>query len=144
PPRSTHLPFLLSPPPQKPPPSKRPPLSPPPQTPPPTLPPVGPANRFPQNRPSLPSHSRLIPHSPLHCRRSHSRDFVPWRFSDAWRHRVWIGSSCRRQRNLHISGREHLQYNALTEDSYSMTSSTRARSARVARSFPVHPSTSAS
>jgi len=34
------------------------------------------------------------------CRRSHSRDFVPWRFSDAWRHRVWIGSSCRRQRNL--------------------------------------------
>src|SRR5262249_40089686 len=49
----------------------------------PTLPPVGPANRSPQNRPSLPCPSSLIPHSPLHCRRSHSRDFVPCRFSDA-------------------------------------------------------------
>jgi hypothetical protein len=49
----------------------------------PTLPSLGPANSSPQTRPSLPCPSSLIPHSPLHCRRSHSRDFVPWRFSDA-------------------------------------------------------------
>ena len=29
-----------------------------------------------------------------------SRDFVPWRFSEACRPRAWRGSSCRRQRNL--------------------------------------------
>jgi Alcohol dehydrogenase GroES-like domain len=28
-------------------------------------------------------------------------DFVPWRFSDACRHRPWMTSSCRRPRNLH-------------------------------------------
>jgi hypothetical protein len=30
-----------------------------------------------------------------------SRDFVPWRFSDAGRHSPWMTSSCRRPRNLH-------------------------------------------
>jgi len=27
-----------------------------------------------------------------------SRDFVPWRFSDAARRRAWLGASCRRSR----------------------------------------------
>jgi hypothetical protein len=36
-----------------------------------------------------------------------SRDFVPWRFSDAGRHSAWMASSCRRPRNLHISGLMH-------------------------------------
>jgi len=49
----------------------------------PTLPLVDPANSSHQNRPSLPCQSSLIPHSPPQGRRSHSRDFVPWRFSDA-------------------------------------------------------------
>jgi hypothetical protein len=33
-----------------------------------------------------------------------SRDFVPWRFSDAHRERATRGSECRRPRNLHRSG----------------------------------------
>ena len=33
-----------------------------------------------------------------------SRDFVPWRFSDAGRHSPWMTSSCRRPRNLHTFG----------------------------------------
>jgi hypothetical protein len=34
-----------------------------------------------------------------------SRDFVPWRFSDAGRHSPWMISSSRRPRNLHRSRR---------------------------------------
>src|SRR5262249_39815033 len=71
------------------------------QTHPPTTPFGHPANCFPQNRPSLPCPSRLIPHSPLHCQRSHSRDFVPWRFSYACRRRAWIRSSRRRPKTLY-------------------------------------------
>src|SRR5215831_18105087 len=56
-----------------------------------TIPPVSPANSFPQNLLSLPCASRLIPHSPPQGRRSLSRDFVPWRFSDACRRRSSIG-----------------------------------------------------
>ena len=37
-----------------------------------------------------------IPIEPAAPRRSTSRDFVPWRFSDACRRRAWMGSSCRR------------------------------------------------
>ncbi len=59
-------------------------------TPPPALPPAGPANCSTQNRPSSPCPSRLIPHSPLHLRRSASRDFVPRRFSDVCRQRAWM------------------------------------------------------
>jgi hypothetical protein len=33
-----------------------------------------------------------------------SRDFVPWRFSDACPPSAWMDLSCRRPRNLHISG----------------------------------------
>jgi site-specific recombinase XerD len=36
-----------------------------------------------------------------------SRDFVPWRFSDAGRHSAWMASSCRRPRNLHKSRLMH-------------------------------------
>jgi hypothetical protein len=45
--------------------------------------------------------------SPLHCSRSTSRDFVPWRFSDACCRSSWLPLSCRRQRNLHRS--RHMQ-----------------------------------
>ena len=34
---------------------------------------------------------------------SNFRDFVPWRFSDAGRHRPYMASSCRRPRSLHRS-----------------------------------------
>src|SRR5262249_33472338 len=67
----------------------------------PTLPLVGPANSSHQNRPSLPCPSSLIPHSPPQGRRSHSRDFVPWRFSYACRRRAWIRSSRRRPKTLY-------------------------------------------
>ena len=36
-----------------------------------------------------------------------SRDFVPWRFSDAGRHSAWMASSCRRPRNLHTTRLMH-------------------------------------
>src|SRR5262249_14840214 len=88
-------------PPPKQPPSHGPTLFPPLQTHPLTTPFGDPANCFPQNRPSLPCPSRLIPHSPLHCQRSHSRDFVPWRFSYACRRRAWIRSSRRRPKTLY-------------------------------------------
>src|SRR5690242_9853896 len=35
--------------------------------------------------------------------------------SDAWRRRMWIGSPCRRQRNLKIGGCERLQQGACTD-----------------------------
>ena len=38
-----------------------------------------------------------------------SRDFVPWRFSDAGRHSAWMASSSRRPRNLHRSRHLTLQ-----------------------------------
>ena len=44
-------------------------------------------------------HSNQVPrlnlHSPQHRRCPTSRDFVPWRFSDAGRRSAWIASSCR-------------------------------------------------
>src|SRR6266436_3505591 len=36
-----------------------------------------------------------------------SRDFVPWRFSDAGHHSAWMISSSRRPRNLHTTGLMH-------------------------------------
>ena len=45
-----------------------------------------------------------IAHAAPTC--STSRDFVPWRFSDASRQRMRIGSSCRRPNNLHMSGHQ--------------------------------------
>ena len=53
------------------------------------------AKTFGWSRPTGRCPSSLIPHSPPHRRRSASRDFVPWRFSDASRQRAWRGSSCR-------------------------------------------------
>ena len=41
--------------------------------------------------------------SPLHCSRSTSRDFVPWRFSYACRRRARIGSSCTRPKTSTIA-----------------------------------------
>jgi hypothetical protein len=41
------------------------------------------------------------PYDSLPSRRQTSRDFVPWRFSDADRISAWRVSSCRRPRNLH-------------------------------------------
>jgi hypothetical protein len=41
---------------------------------------------------------------PAHSGRSISRDFVPWRFSDACPHSAWMDLSCRRPRNLHNIG----------------------------------------
>jgi hypothetical protein len=43
------------------------------------------------------------PYDSLPNRRQISRDFVPWRFSDADRISAWRVSSCRRPRNLHKS-----------------------------------------
>src|ERR1700731_1070115 len=43
-------------------------------------------------------HSNHVPAAeqrPRHRRCPTSRDFVPWRFSDAGRHSSWIASSCR-------------------------------------------------
>ena len=40
------------------------------------------------------------PYDSLPNRRQTSRDFVPWRFSDADRISAWRVSSCRRPRNL--------------------------------------------
>ena len=53
---------------------------------------------------------RLNPHSSsLHRLCPTSRDFVPWRFSDAGRISAWRVTSCRRPRNLHISGHQRDQ-----------------------------------
>ena len=59
------------------------------------------AKTFGWSRPTGRCPSSLIPHSPPHRRRSASRDFVPWRFSDASRQRAWRGSSCRCPRTLY-------------------------------------------
>jgi hypothetical protein len=51
-----------------------------------------------QSSPTKPS-PRLNPHSARGTLCPHtSRDFVPWRFSDAGRHSAWRGSSCRRSK----------------------------------------------
>jgi hypothetical protein len=80
----------------------------------------------PQYRPPKPSRPRstpqstcLIPHSRSCTVGCHtSRDFVPWRFSDASCCRAWIASSCRRPRNLNKSCRKHVQQCTPTEGSF--------------------------
>src|SRR4029077_9788117 len=47
------------------------------------------------------SHGAAKSRSSLHHLCPTSRDFVPWRFSDAGRISAWRVTSCRRPRNLH-------------------------------------------
>src|SRR4029077_12022484 len=54
------------------------------------------------------SHGAAKSRSSLHRLCPTSRDFVPWRFSDAGRTSAWWVSSRRRPRNLH--NKRHLQF----------------------------------
>ena len=72
---------------------------------PPTLPPVGPANAPPNKSTIVTDAPRALNPHRARCTvaRSTSRDFVPWRFSDACRQRAWMGSSSRRPRTCTIT-----------------------------------------
>src|SRR4029077_12956845 len=55
------------------------------------------------------SHGAAKSRSSLHRLCPTSRDFVPWRFSDAGRISAWRVTSCRRPRNLHITVHRRFQ-----------------------------------
>jgi hypothetical protein len=44
-----------------------------------------------------------------------SRDFVPWRFSDAGYRSAWLDRRCRRPKTCTISGREQVQQKGATK-----------------------------
>jgi len=65
---------------------------------------------------STPQSTCLIPHSRSCTVGCHtSRDFVPWRFSDASCRRAWIAFSSRRPRNLNMNRPERVQQGLSTE-----------------------------